>query len=230
MYKVNLEQFSGPFDLLLKLIKKQELDICNISLAKVADSFLQEIKKIKDIKPEKLASFLEIAAQLLLIKSRLVVPSEEEELEEDNLAYRLQIYKEYAKASVTIENLAKSEKASFFNEKNPEKAKVMADNSAISSSLLNKYYRGILKKIKKQLKITKKIKKIKIVSLKKKISDLKKYLKNKKSIIFNKIIKNQTKSEKAAMFLAALELLKQNKISINQEKLFGEIIIKQIYE
>ncbi len=227
MYKVDLEQFTGPFDLLLKLIRKQELDICNISLVKVANSFLKQVKKLDNLEPEELASFLEIAAQLLLIKSRMLLPEIAEDDEETNLAHRLEIYKKYAKATDTIEKLAKSENTSYFHEVIPKRAKGMASLKKISPFSLKHYYQKVANDIKKQLKITKKIKKIKIVSLKKKINSLKRFLKNKKSIIFNKIIQKQSKAEKATMFLAALELLKQNKINIEQKKLFGDIIIKK---
>ncbi len=231
MYKVDIQQFSGPFNLLLKLIRKQELDICNISLAEVANSFLREVENLDDREPEELASFLEIAAQLLLIKSRVLASQQEEEDEEEsNLAYRLQIYKAYVRATNTIEKLDKSEKTSFFNEKIPEKAKALADDSEISASSLSHYYKKVVKTIKKQLKTAKEVKKIKIVSLKKKISELRQSLNKAKSLVLNKIIRKQSKAQKATMFVAALELLKQNKISIEQKELFGDIVIKKLYE
>ncbi len=171
MYKVDIQQFSGPFDLLLRLIKKQELDICNISLAQVSDTFLKEIQKMEDSTPEELASFLEIAAQLLLIKSRILTyNNEEEDEEESNLAYRLQIYKAYIRATNTIEKLEKSNKTSFFNERIPQKSLQMADEVKIALPSLCYYYKKAIEAIKKQLKITKEVKKIKIISLKKKIS------------------------------------------------------------
>ena len=73
-YTVKLPLFEGPLDLLLHLIQKNELDITVISLAKVADQFVEHMHGLRDVQPGVIADFLVIASKLLVIKSRLLLP------------------------------------------------------------------------------------------------------------------------------------------------------------
>ena len=70
-YKIRLEKFEGPLDLLLQLIEQEEMDITQVALAKVTDQYLEYLSSSPDIPTEELADFLVIAAKLLLIKSSL---------------------------------------------------------------------------------------------------------------------------------------------------------------
>ncbi len=73
-YTVELEAFSGPLDLLLRLIERAELDVTVIALAEVADSYLQYVRAMPDVEAAELADFVALAARLLLIKSRALLP------------------------------------------------------------------------------------------------------------------------------------------------------------
>ena len=73
-YRVKIEQFEGPLDLLLSLIEEQKLDIVKLSLATVADQYLEHIKNNKEIHLENLSDFLSVAAKLILIKSKALLP------------------------------------------------------------------------------------------------------------------------------------------------------------
>jgi len=105
-YQVRLTIFEGPLDLLLQLIESRELDITQVSLAMVTDQYLQYIQDLEVVRAEELAQFLVIAAQLLLIKSRLLLPlpvaSSYEGLEEDvgqSLVQKLEAYGRYRAAA-----------------------------------------------------------------------------------------------------------------------------------
>lgn len=83
-YAVHLPLFEGPIDLLLHLIERQELDITEISLMAITDQYLRAIEELQEIEPGALADFLEVAARLLYIKSRGLLPRPpQEETEED---------------------------------------------------------------------------------------------------------------------------------------------------
>jgi len=73
-YTIQIDGFEGPLDLLLRLIERQELDITNIALASVADAYLSTVRALKSPDPAALSAFLVIAAKLLLIKSRALLP------------------------------------------------------------------------------------------------------------------------------------------------------------
>lgn len=108
-YSVHLDKFDGPMDLLLHLIKKNELDICDISIAVITRQYLDFIKLMKDLNLEVAGDFLVMAATLLQIKSRQLLPAPEEEeaeIEEDDpraeLVRRLLEYQQYKEAGMVI--------------------------------------------------------------------------------------------------------------------------------
>lgn len=82
-YRVALDVFEGPLDLLLRLIEREELDISKVSLALVADQFLGYVATLQEVSAHNLAEFLVIAARLLVIKSRALLPKPEEETDDE---------------------------------------------------------------------------------------------------------------------------------------------------
>lgn len=108
-YSVHLDKFDGPLDLLLHLIKKNELDICDISIAVITRQYLDFIKLMKELNLEVAGDFLVMAATLLQIKSRQLLPldDQEEHLEEEadprtELVRRLLEYQQYKEAGMVI--------------------------------------------------------------------------------------------------------------------------------
>lgn len=108
-YSVHLDKFDGPMDLLLHLIKKNELDICDISIAVITRQYLDYIKLLKELNLEVAGDFLVMAATLLQIKSRQLLPlddQEEPEAEESDprteLVRRLLEYQQYKEAGMVI--------------------------------------------------------------------------------------------------------------------------------
>ena len=108
-YSVHLDKFDGPMDLLLHLIKKNELDICDISIAVITRQYLEFIKLMKDLNLEVAGDFLVMAATLLQIKSRQLLPlddQDEPELDETDprveLVRRLLEYQQYKEAGMVI--------------------------------------------------------------------------------------------------------------------------------
>ncbi|OQA44310.1 MAG: Segregation and condensation protein A [Chloroflexi bacterium ADurb.Bin325] len=104
-YIVNLPVFEGPLDLLLQLIERAKLDISVVSLAQVTDQFLDHVRALPDVPASVLAGFLTVAARLVWIKSRLLLPQPrqaDEEVEEDPgeaLARQLREYKRFKEAA-----------------------------------------------------------------------------------------------------------------------------------
>ncbi len=108
-YNVHLDKFDGPMDLLLHLIKKNELDICDISIAVITRQYLEFIKLMKDLNLEVAGDFLVMAATLLQIKSRQLLPVDDQEDPEsdetdprEELVRRLQEYQQYKEAGMLI--------------------------------------------------------------------------------------------------------------------------------
>lgn len=110
-YNVELEMFHGPLDLLLFLVKRNEVDIRDIPIARVAEQFLDYLNLIQLIDVEWAGEFLVMAATLMEIKSRLLLPRSEEELTEDDdprleLVKQLIEYKKYKEAAALLEEQA----------------------------------------------------------------------------------------------------------------------------
>lgn len=106
-YRVSLSQFEGPLDLLLHLIEKAELNIEDIFISEITAQYLALMEDLSDVDMEKASAFLTVAAQLLLIKSRSllprpVVPSEDEEDPEQQLIAQLRAYKAFKEVSAAL--------------------------------------------------------------------------------------------------------------------------------
>src|SRR3989338_4333698 len=107
--KIKTAQFEGPLDMLLQLIEEQKLSITDISLAHVTEQFLAYIRTPNNLRPQDLADWLIVAAKLLVIKSRVLVPTleltSEEEADATNLAWQLYQYKCYKEVAKYLHSL-----------------------------------------------------------------------------------------------------------------------------
>lgn len=234
-YTTKQEKFEGPLDLLLELINKQELSINEISLAKVTDDFVTYFKEIQNrgaADQETLAEFLVVASQLLLIKSRSLLPqfqvSPEEEESIVELETRLAEYQRLKEAARELGELARGGPKSFSREAYAGSRIVFSPPKKLKADVIAKAFLTMLEAIPKIEKLVEeKIKKI--ISLEEKISELRTFLQNKMERAFSELISGaKEKVEVIVSFLALLELAKQKLVSINQKGLFEEIRIRKV--
>ena len=113
-YQIDLDTFRGPLDLLLYLVKRDEIDICDIPIARVTEQFLEHLRVIQMIDVERAGDFLVMAATLMEIKSRMLLPrAEETEGEDDDprqeLVRQLIEYKKFKDAAVLLEARAEQQ-------------------------------------------------------------------------------------------------------------------------
>lgn len=229
-YKIKLEHFEGPLDLLLRLIEEEEMDITQISLAKVADQFIEYVEISKEMNPEEIADFLVVASKLLLIKSKVLLPTLEIDDEEaSDLEKQLKIYKEYYQASKVIEQMIRKKRFTFSREKpirvfqrkfSPPKKLKIKDLGVMFGEVLKRI--GPIVNLPKEV-ITK------TITITEKINQIKKYILEKVSFNFKKLLNNGgTKTEVIVSFLAMLELVKQRTIEVTQSGMFEDIEIKKV--
>lgn len=230
-YFIKLEKFEGPLDLLLELIEKEKLDICEISLAQVCDQFLEYLEEHEsEISTQALADFLVVAAQLILIKSKTLLPSleieEEDEISIEELKRRLAEYRRYKEASKEIYRIYKNKYISF--EQNFYFKKIAfypgenltLENLFKTAKRLVSVFRRFEILDQKMLKQT--------VSLKDKMAHLQTMIVRKARLSFGEILKNaKDRLDAIVFFLALLELAKQRLVNVKQEKIFGEIEIEK---
>ncbi|MFZ2193135.1 MAG: segregation/condensation protein A [Candidatus Moraniibacteriota bacterium] len=227
MYNVKLEKFEGPLDLLLELIEKEKLSITELNLAKVTDQYLEHIRDNKNIHLENLADFLSVAAKLILIKSRALLPvikfSDDEEEEIRDLSRQLEEYKKFKEISIRIGKLASVghicySRPSFFGIKS-----VFYPPENINAMDLKKYFQKVLVEIPSAEKLQEEIV-TEVVTLEERISDLEITLRNKIETCFSEVInKAKDKIDVIISFLAMLEMVKQRMIHVEQAELFQEI-------
>ncbi len=230
-YKVKLEQFQGPLDVLLQLIEQQELDITEISLAKITKSFIKHLDKVESYYPEELADFLVIATKLLYIKSRSLLPYLESEEEESasQLAERLKMYKEFRDATVVLEDWLKKEQFSVRRPVSLSQLRTVefSPPTNVSGELLSTTYQSVIDRVETVIRIPKAAIS-KAVTLKEKITTLSQVLNQHKEINFHSLIDEKTEKIDIVMtFLAVLELIKQNSVEVEQSHQYSDIKIKQ---
>lgn len=230
IYNVKLENFEGPLDLLLKIIKDNKMDIETVKLADLTEQYLEYLDTFEKLDMENASEFIEIAAQLIEIKSRtLLPPDEEEEQDEDdpevNLLARLKELKLFREASEKLANVEDLDKLY----KKPDK---MAGNVRIKlkdmtlDSMLDAFAIMMAQAPKKETQEeTKQIAKDRF-TVAEKFIEIKNIIREKKMIKFSSLFdEDLTKSELINTFLALLELLKRQFVKAQQSDIFGEIDI-----
>ncbi len=227
-YKIQLEQFEGPLDLLLKLIEDQEMDITEVSLAKVADQFITYVNEAEEMNPGEVADFLVVASKLLLLKSKVLMPSLDfEDEDEGSLERQLKIYKEYFDASKKIKQMLKQESFMFTRAK-PIRVFTprFSPPEKLRSKDLGLIFERIVKRLEPIVNLPKDVIK-KTISIGEKIKHIKNMIMEKFSFNFKNILNNGDKTEVIVSFLAMLELVKQRTISVDQSGLFTDITVQK---
>jgi len=223
-YNIKLEKFEGPLDLLLKLIEAEEVPITEISLAKVTDQFIEYVNRSQDLDPGEVADFLVVASKLLLIKSRILMPSLDfEEEAEGSLERQLKIYKEYYEASKKIKELLRRKNFMFSRNK---AIQVFTPKFSPPVKLrlkdLGLIFQLIVNRLEPVVNLPQEVIK-KTISIGEKIRQIKEMILEKVSFSFKNLLSRGDKTEVIVSFLALLELVKQQSVRVNQSGLFGEI-------
>lgn len=230
MYQIKIEKFEGPFDLLLQMIEKEEMNITEISLARIADQFVLYLEQMENLNPAEMADFLVVAAKLLWIKSKALLPSLEVEGEDgSDLATQLKIYKEYRDASLVIHKMILKRRFTFVRERPPLGAGDILFNPPIwlTKDKLFGVMREILDDLEPIVRLPRGMVKS-AISIQEKIQHIRNLIQKNFEVKFHTIVSEaKDKVEIVVHFLAVLELLKHRHIIVKQEEIFGEINIKK---
>ncbi len=230
-YTVRLPVFEGPLDLLLQLIEERELDITKVSLAAVTDQYLEYINQLETVEPEKLADFLIIAAQLLLIKSRNLLPQPpaepEEEGEEDigdELVRRLIEYRKFKSAAQDLrfrEDHGLRAYARLLPPPNPD-GTVRLEGITLDA-LVEAVRQAMVAQVASSAdEVVTPLR----ISLADTIARLENLLRVHGRLGFTSLLQQATsRMEIVVTFIALLQLMKRRKVAVEQNELFGEIWI-----
>jgi segregation and condensation protein A len=227
--QIELTQFTGPLDLLLGLVNDQKLPINEVSLSQVTEQYLGYLDSMDDSKAEELADFLVIAARLLLLKSKSLLPTfAPEEDEGPSLEDQLRRYQAFVEASKSIHKRWMEPTKTIFRTEPARKAEGFVPPANATVESMHQSMVQLLHKIKPP----KPLPKTTIdrnISLKQTISRIRDMLKSKKKISFNQALSGaKNKTEVIVGFLALLELVKQQTVHLNQDEHFGDILIHKV--
>ncbi len=231
MYEFTTEKFSGPIEKLLELIEEKKLEITDLSLAEITADFLGYVKKIEAVEPRLLADFVAVAASLLLIKSKSLLPDlkltiDEEESIKD-LEGRLDFYRNFKPAMNHIKRLAQEKNVEISRPLFFCRPEVFYPSPEITIENLLKSAEKVLEALREMPEEQKMERSL--ITLEEKIEEIVARLKAEveRSTSFGNLLKDKPRSEVVVLFLALLHLLSGQMISVKQNKGFSDILIEK---
>ncbi len=233
-YSINLPEFEGPLDLLLHLIKKDDISIFDISIDNITKQYLEYINKMEELNLNIASEYLVMAADLLELKSRTLLPKkEEEETDEEDpreiLIKRLLNYQNYKESVEKLREYETLRKEVYTKEPTLEEYKSDITNTNLNISLddlisaLSRFLEN--KEASKPLatKITNKE-----YSVGKRSIEIRDILRQKKKVNFFELFDEISKEYIVVTFLAILNMSKKQELSIKQDNNFENIIIEEV--
>ncbi|PDW01287.1 segregation and condensation protein A [Candidatus Chloroploca asiatica] len=232
-YEITLPAFTGPLDLLLRLIEREELDITTIALAQVADQYLAYVRSLEAPEPRALAEFVSLAARLLVIKSRLLLPrptrleratDDEEEDDADALARQLREYRRYQQAAAWLRACYDDERQTFV------RVAPLPMKLDLKPPLVKQSIAELLAAIQRRLQLRSTLDEPEVVSLAPRLTvhevveQIERRLEHQAWCSFDDLFGlSVTREDVIVTFWAVLELLKRRMIVLEQQALFGPI-------
>lgn len=230
-FELKSEQFSGPLEKLLELIEGKQLEVTRIALAEVTADFLDYVKSLAHVGPDVLADFVVVASRLVLIKSKVLLPSlaltGEEESDVRDLEYRLALYREFRAAGAQLKDvfspIARSAGRTllfgippiFYPSKNLDRAGLRAAIGHVFAALED-FIPNDARVVKKAL-----------ITIEEKMKELIARLEEMATQSFRSLAIKKSKNEVIALFLAVLQLVRHHGVHVEQENRFADIIISR---
>ena len=235
-YCIKINEFEGPLDLLLHLVKESNIDIYDININEITTQYLDYIQKQEELNIDVASEYLIMAATLMEIKSKSLLPSEkkqeeeidEEEISRESLIQKLVEYQRYKEITKDFKELELNRKNIYT--KAPSKLNEMLDTKFVNDTDttvddLLKAFTLFLERKNMEKPITTKITS-KEYSVRKRKSDIKSYLLTKGKAEFSELFTIHSKSFIVVTFLSILELAKEDEVILNQESNFDKIYIE----
>ena len=235
-YSIKINEFEGPLDLLLHLIKQSNIDIVDIEINEITKQYLDYINKMEELNINVAASYLVMAAELMEIKSKsLLPPTEEETNDEDeevvskeNLINKLIEYQKYKDMIGAFKEMEQDRQNIYI--KSPEKIsnyvdELIVNNTDTSVDDLVDAFKKFLERIDREKPITTKIT-TKEYSVKERKRNIRNILKEKQKVLFTDLFEEKSAGFIVVTFLSILEMTKEKEIIIKQDANFKDITIE----
>ena len=240
---VKLEVFEGPLDLLLHLIEKNKIDIYDIPIVEITDQYMEYIQAMETRDMGVMSEFMVMAATLLDIKCRMLLPKDvnedgEEEDPREELVQKLLEYKMYKYMSYELRDRMEDAKGSYFRTRHlpPEVAKFQIIPTpeelleGLTLARLQKLFEAIMRRQEERIDpIRSRFGRIEReeISVSDRLVELRDFAKQRRSFTFSELIRGaQSRTRMVVSFLSVLELIKMGHISVRQDALFEDIDIE----
>jgi segregation and condensation protein A len=230
-YQVALPVFEGPLDLLLHLIEREELDITQVSLAQITNQYLEYLSQLSERDPDNLADFLVVAAKLLLIKSRVLLPqppaslrAEDEDIGQD-LVQQLLEYKRFKEAAHWLKQLDEQGKRTYIRLAGVPTLDRTIDLGEVTLDDLLAAVRDVLAIKPPAPSVNGAVAPV-TISIANQMELIERKTSQGRSIRFRQLLERATsRMEVIVTLLALLEMVKQLRVAMRQDNKFGEIQI-----
>lgn len=232
-YKVTINDFEGPMDLLLHLVKENSIDIIELNVEEITEQYLKYIEEAEELNLDIASEYLTLAAELIEIKSMSLLPKKvvvEDDYEEDpreNLIARLIEYQKYKEVTKDLKELEEQRK--HFYSKSPSNLKEFKENEEINygdltMDLLMNAFQKFLDRKEEEKPLNTKITK-KEYSVSARSREIKDVLKKRKKVEFEELFEIVTKDYVVVTFLSILSMAKKGELIITQNDNFSKIVL-----
>lgn len=225
-YSIKTDTFEGPLELLIELVEKRKLLINDISLATVTDEYMTRVSEMQELSLPNTAQFINLAATLLLIKSKSLLPvldlTEEEEVSIEDLEERLKRYQVYRDAAQVVQSQF-GKRSMYAPEYTPPRQALFLPDKFCSISLLAEAMQNALANLPKQT-LRPKAHVRPTISLEDMMAKLRQRIESQMQISFSQLRATEPEHKNVIVsFLAILELFKQGDVIISQSTRFSDI-------
>lgn len=231
---ISIDNFEGPLDLLLHLVKEANIDILDIKVEEITDKYLEYIKREEELNINIAASYLVMASELMYLKSKSLLPVvkkddeeiEDEEITRENLINRLIEYKRYKEMTPVFKELEEERKKIYI--KAPEKVSNYVDNTLVGEASVDdliEAFKRFLERKEEEKPLETTIAR-KEYSVKERKNNIRNILKVKKKAYLEELFEEYNRPVVVVTFLSILEMVKEKSVVISQDRNFDKILIE----
>lgn len=234
-YSIKIDNFEGPLDLLCYLIDKNKMNIYDVNLTEITEQYIEFLNAMEEMNLEIASEFIVMASTLLYLKSKNLLPKQEEEedeITEEELIRRIIEYKKFKEISKTFKENYKIYANRFYKAQEDIRLPKQKLEKDYEPERIPEIYRLLIErnsvKINQNAKNIEKIALVDKYTVSEKVKEMYKILVKQKKFIFNKIfsINKKDKQEVVTAFSGLLEMSRRSKVKTSQEELFGDIVVE----
>ena len=236
-YAIKIENFEGPLDLLCHLIDKNKMDIYDIKINQIAGQYIEYLNKMEEMNLDIASEFLVMASTLIYLKSKTLLPKqddeEEKELTEEELIQRIIEYKKYKEIIKKFKKNYEENGDMYFGSREDIELPKQNIEKEYDKEVIPTLYKNLLNRLEQKVnKNAENIQKIAITdtyTVTSKVKEMFKVLIKKNKFVFNKLfsVKEHNKQEVVRAFSGLLEMSRRNNVYTIQEELFDDIVVEK---